>query len=185
MITLTFEKLDFYNETKNEFITNDELIIKLEHSLASVSKWESIFEKPFLTEEEKSHEETVAYIKCMILDEDFDEDFSYRLTESHLKKINDYITAKMTATWFRETPNKPRSKEIITAEVIYYWMISLNIPIECQHWHLNRLFTLIKVVNEKTQQAQNGNKKKPMSRSDLDQRRALNQARKAQMGTTG
>lgn len=185
MLTLRFEKQAFFDEEKNEFIDNAELEIKLEHSLASVSKWESIFEKPFLTEEEKSHEETLSYIKCMNLDEDFSEEIDHRLTEDHLKKINDYITAKMTATWFREAPNKPRSREIITAEVIYYWMISLNIPIECQHWHLNKLFTLIKVVNEKTQQAQNGNKKKPMSRSDLDQRRALNQARKAQMGTTG
>lgn len=186
MLTLKLDKLELYDESKNEFITKEAMILKLEHSLASVSKWESIYEVPFLTDREKTQEETFAYVKCMILDEDFDEDISYRLTNEHLQKINDYVTSKMTATWFSEPKDgKPKSREIITAEIIYYWMTALNIPFECEKWHLSRLFTLIRVVNEKTQQASNQGKKKPMTKSDISSRRALNEARKRQLGTTG
>ena len=108
------------------------------------------------------------------------EEFSTNSLRANFKAINEYIDAKMTATWFSDQPAHPRSREVITAELIYYWMTVFNIPFECEQWHLNRLFTLIRVCNIK--QA----KPKKMSRSEMPlDEPELNAQRKAQLGTTG
>jgi hypothetical protein len=103
-----------------------------------------------------------------------------KLNEENIQEIGDYIEAKMTATWFNEQPGEPPSREVITSELVYYWMTMFNIPFECEHWHLNRLFTLIRICNVKQAPP------KKMSRAEIAQRnRELNAQRKAQLGTTG
>ena len=180
MLVLKVPGTELFNEKTNEFITESEFTIELEHSLASLSKWESKFEKPFLGSDEKTDEEVFYYIKCMILTEEYPSDLKRRLTNENLKEINDYISAKMTATWFRDTPGPKGTSEVITAELIYYWMITFNIPFECQHWHLNKLFTLIKVFSIK-----NAKPEKMSKRDLLARNRELNAQRKAQLGTKG
>lgn len=171
---------EYYDAVAEEFKYPEAVELQLEHSLVSLSKWESIVEKPFLSREEKTSEELLKYIVCMNISEGVSTETFNKLTKENLEEINVYINAKYTATTFRETPNRRISLEIITAEIIYYWMISLNIPFECQHWHLNRLLTLIKVCSEK-----NAPQKK-MSRKDVVERnRELNEQRKRELGTSG
>lgn len=173
---------DFDNKTST-FINVQYFVLELEHSLASISKWESEFEKPFLAEGDKSSEEVVAYIRCMILNPDYPVDILNKVTKEQFEQINEYISAKRSATTFFEpkTANqKPTPKTVITSELIYYWMTSYQIPWEAQYWHLQRLFTLIKVFNVKN------DKPKPQDRKTLlEQRRALNEQRKKEMGTRG
>lgn len=157
-------------------------VLRLEHSLVSLSKWESITTRPFLGREDKSPEDTMLYIKCMDLSDDTPEEVYTILTSENVEAISAYIDNKMTATTFNEDPaSKPRNTgEFVTAEIIYYWMISLSVPIECENWHLNKLLALIKVLNLK-----NAPPKKVGRRESITNRRMMNQQRKAQMNTRG
>lgn len=180
MLTIVVPGVEYFDEKTEQFLNLSEVTLSLEHSLVSLSKWESIFEKPFIGPEEKTTEETIGYIKAMNKSEDTPTDVYSRLTNENFKQVNEYIDAKMSATWFSDKA-QGRSREVITSELIYYWMITYNIPVEFQHWHLNRLFTLIKVCN-----AKNAPEKKKMSRQELAQRnRDLNAQRKAQLNTSG
>lgn len=166
-----------FDEASSEFVKPEVYALELEHSLVSLSKWESFFEKPFISSE-KSAEETIWYINAMITSENPPGNILQNLSEENFEEIQNYLEAKMTATWFSD--NRSKSKEIITAEIIYYWMISLNIPMECQYWHLNRLLTLIQVCNEKNAPP------KKMSKAEIAQKqRELNAQRRAQMKTKG
>lgn len=180
MLEILIPGEEHYDEAAEVFVYPKAVTLQLEHSLVSLSKWESITEKPFLSKEDKSSEELLKYIICMNVSEVFSLDDFSNLTQDNLELINKYINSKSTATTFREIANSRMNREIITAEIIYFWMISLNIPFECQHWHLNRLLTLIKVCNEKN----TPNKK--VNRQEIAERnRLLNEQRKAQLGTTG
>lgn len=165
-----------YDDSTKRF-TSKTHKVRLEHSLVSLSKWESLWEESFLNKDAKTHEQTVSYLRMMILDDDLPPEVFQKLVENHISAVNDYITAKHTATTVPTNPNAPKNPEIVTAELIYYWMISLGIPMECQYWHLNRLLMLVRVVNYK-----NDPKKTKLSQKD---RRALNQARRKKLGTRG
>ena len=180
MLTIRVSGIESFDDSTQEFTTEGGIVLELEHSLVSLSKWESIHEKPFLGKDAKTPEEIISYVKCMILHGEPPAEVFNKLSLRHVDDIRDYIDAKMTATWFNEQPGQPRSREVITSEVIYYWMTVFNIPFECENWHLNRLFTLIRVCN--TKQA----KPEKMTRAELANRnRELNAQRKAQLGTTG
>ena len=171
---------EIFDDEKQEFISPETKTLQLEHSLVSLSKWESKWCKPFFSKEEKTPEETIDYIKCMTVTQNVkDEVYSY-LTRENIMQINKYIEAPMTATTFSKNRKSGGSKEIITSELIYCWMIQLNIPSEYQKWHLNRLLTLIQVCNVKNEPAKKMSNKEIMSRN-----RALNAARKKKLNTRG
>jgi len=169
-----------WNEAKQEFIYPKEQTLQLEHSLVSLSKWESKWCKPFLTKQEKTLEETLDYVKCMTLTSNVNPDVYNYLTVSCIDQINQYIDAPMTATTFSEDKVTRSNREQVTAEIIYYWMIALNIPFECQKWHLNRLLTLIRVCNIKNSPPKKRSRREIMSRNT-----ALNAARRKQLHTRG
>lgn len=181
MLQITVPAVELWDEKKEEFVTGlkkQELL--LEHSLISLSKWESKWCKPFLSKEEKTLEETIDYIKCMTITKNVDQEIYERLTYSNIEAINRYIDAPMTATVFSNNKVQAGRREQITSELIYYWMISLNIPMECQKWHLNRLLTLIRVCNIK-----NTPPKKTNKRDIINQYASLNAARRKQFNTKG
>lgn len=180
MLEIIIPETEQWDEVNQEFITSNRQILRLEHSLVSLSKWESKWKKPFLSNKEKTYEETIDYIKCMTLTQNVNDTVYNLLDKDNIEKINKYIGDPMTATTFKEDPNKKGGREIITSELIYYWMISLNIPFECQKWHLNRLLTLIKVCGIKNQPPKKMSKKDVMSRNA-----ALNAARRKQMNSRG
>lgn len=180
MLRLILPEEELFDDSTQEFITKPKVELELEHSLLSLSKWESFFEKSFLGTTEKTDQETWYYIYCMLLDDSFEPSITKRFGNTQLKAVTDYIQSSQSATTFGEMPQRPGKGEIITAELIYYWMVAFTIPFECERWHLNRLFSLIKICNLK-----NG---KPQKRSKAEVARSyqeLNAKRKAQLGTSG
>ena len=179
MLKVTIPSFEGFDESTNTFITIPETHLQLEHSLVSISKWESKWNKAFLDKNDKTTEQVLDYIKCMTLTQNVDPVVYSFIPNDVVSEITAYIEAPMTATTFSDTNNK-KSMEIITSEIIYYWMISLNIPFECQKWHLNRLLTLIRVCSIKNTPA------KKMSNSELmSKNKALNEARRAKYKTRG
>ena len=173
MLVLHIPKGQFFNNRTQQFVYTEPFDLQLEHSLISLSKWESKWNKPFITEHEKTPEEMMDYIRCMTINKKVDDSIYDLLTEEQFIQIKNYIDAPMTATWFSDDKKKRRSREIITAEIIYYWMIASNIPPEYQKWHLNRLLTLIKVCSIK-----NTPPKKMGKKDIMNQNRQLNAARR-------
>lgn len=173
-------KLSESFDTVNQKMVYKTFALELEHSLVSLSKWESFHEKPFLSATEMSNEEVLWYIEAMTLTPNVPPEVYQKLQQEDFDKISDYINKKMTATWFTDKESKAHSREVITAEIVYYWMITLNIPDHCQYWHLNRLLTLIRVCNQKNEPP-----KKMGRREAMAQQRSLNAQRKAQHGTRG
>ena len=180
MLRITIPAVEQWDEIKQEFVSTKEQTLSLEHSLVSLSKWESKWGKAFLTKDEKSSEETLDYIKFMTITKNVDPEVYNYLTNGNISEINEYIEDPMTATYFSDEKTSKTSREQVTAELIYYWMIALNIPFECQKWHLNRLLTLIKVCNIKNQPPKKRSKKDIMSRNA-----SLNAARRKQLNTKG
>lgn len=179
MLRLKFPEVELYNEETEEFFTIPPQTLELEHSLSAISIWESIWKKPFFDERTpKTSEELIDYVRCMTLNEVDDRLYEY-LPASAFKAIDEYMNDSMTATTFRKTPGGP-SGQIVTSELIYYWMTVANIPFNCDKWHLNRLLTLIQVCNIKNAPA------KKMGKNELRQQNAaINAARRARLHTKG
>lgn len=180
MLTITIPARELFDEETQTFFTTKKQTLVLEHSLVSLSKWESKWHKPFLTNDEKTLEETIDYIKCMTITQNVDPTVYNFLSQFNVQEINNYIQNPMTATTFNNDNQKGRAKEVITSELIYYWMITLNIPMECQKWHLNRLLTLVRICNVKNTPP------KKMSKRDVASRYAsLNAARRNKLNSKG
>jgi hypothetical protein len=181
LLRITIPAVEEWDERKEEFVPRmKEQTLQLEHSLVSLSKWESKWQKPFLSRAAKSYEETIDYIKCMTLTQNVKPEVYDYLTVDNIRQVNEYIESPMTATTFSEEKGGKANREVITAELIYYWMIALNIPFECQKWHLNRLLTLVRVCNIKNAPP------KKMSKRDVMSRNArLNAARRQQLNSRG
>ena len=179
MLQITVPAGTLWDERIEEFVSTKEQTLQLEHSLVSLSKWESKWHKPFLSDKEKTFEETIDYIRCMTITQNVKPEVYLFLTKENVDQIYEYINDSMTATTFND-PDNTFGREVITAEIIYYWMISLNIPIEFQKWHLNKLITLIKVISLK-----NAPKKKISKQAYMEQMSRLNDARRKEWNTKG
>ena len=180
MFQVELPEREWFDEVKGEFMKTKKESFQIEHSLVSLSKWESKWCKPFLVKDPKTNEEIVDYIRCMTITQNVNSGVYDNIPNTVFEEIETYINAPMTATWFSDKKDPKASREVVTAEIIYYWMIAHNIPMECQKWHLNRLLTLVRVCNIK-----NAPEKKQNKRDMLSSRAALNQARKAQYNTKG
>jgi hypothetical protein len=182
MLSINVDGDEFYNEEINEFTIVGGFELKLEHSLISLSKWESKFQKPFLSSSDKSPEEILSYVKFMSLDDSVGFEQINQLSQENLEEINAYVESPQSATTFGELPSQKsyRGNEVITAELIYYWLVAFNIPFECESWHLNRLFSLIRICNIK-----NSSPKKVSRHEAASRNRELNAKRKAELGTKG
>lgn len=181
-MTLHIPEKNGFDDKTNEFITIKATDIQLEHSLISLKKWEQKWHIPFLDKKhEKTTEEWLDYIKCMTITQNVDENIYKYMTMKELQEVIKYIEDPMTATWFNDKEKKGAAgrNEVITAEIIYYWMITLQIPVQFEKWHLNQLLTLIRVVNIKNNPKKMGNKEWAM------QRQALNAKRKAALHSKG
>lgn len=176
MLQIEIPSSELFDEINNEFIQTKAQVLRLEHSLVSISKWESTWCKPYLSSD-KTNEQIYDYVRCMTLTQNVSPDIYTYIPINILFEIQEYINRPMTATWFSDTGRK--SRRIITSELIYYWMIALNIPFECQKWHLNRLLTLIDVCNSE-------NNPKKLSRSEIFERnRQINAQRRMNMKSKG
>lgn len=176
MLELPIKGREMFDEDTFEFKQFKDTTLKLEHSLVSVSKWEEEYKKPFLTEQSKTREETLFYIKCMTINNNVDKEIYNLITDEDILKVNDYIAEQRTATWFNEIGNEHNiSGEQITSELIYYWMLVYKIPQEYQKWHLSRLMTLIKICNIK-----NSPSKKMSENETLQMYKELNKQRRNQ-----
>lgn len=180
MLQITIPAKEAWDEANSCFVSTKEQTLRLEHSLVSLSKWESKWQKPFYSNEEKTLEETIDYIKCMTITQNVKPETYNFLTNENLQQIYDYIGKPMTATTFNMRDKQTGSREIITAELIYYWMITAQIPFECEKWHLNKLITLIRVCSIKSQPPKKMSRRELMSRNH-----ALNAARRKQYNTKG
>lgn len=170
---------EWFDEEKNEFVAPVLAEVNMEHSLVSLSKWESKWELPFFGDKEKTPEQVLDYMHMMCLDP-VDPSIFEQMNQRSASEISKYIESKQTATWITESKEGKSSSEKITSELIYYWMVTLQIPFECQYWHINRLLTLVKVCNAKNQP------EKKMSRKEIAERnRELNKQRREQMKSSG
>lgn len=180
MLKITIPAVEEWDEARQEFISTKETELCLEHSLVSISKWESKWHKHFIGNKDLTSEMLIDYIRCMTLTQNVNPEVYYAMNDDVITQIKNYIDDVQSATWFAESNEKKYSRDIITSEIIYYWMIALQIPFECQKWHLNRLLTLIRVCNEKNQP------EKKMSQAEVMRRnRELNEARRRALNTRG
>ena len=180
MLQITVPATELYDEVNERFINTKEQTLQLEHSLVSISKWEATWRKPFLSKKDKTDEELLDYIKCMTITQNVSPETYLCLSDSQYERIKQYITSPMTATTFSKEEDGKVNREIITSEIIYFWMIAQNIPVKFEKWHLNRLLTLIRVCSIK-----NSPKKKRKGAEISKHHAAVNAARRKRYNTKG
>lgn len=178
MLKITIPENEMWDEANNKFVSIKETTLSLEHSLVSISKWESKYKKSFISSKDKTPEELLDYIKFMTLTQNVPDTAYAFLTRDNIEEINNYIGDPMTATTISD--NGKRSREIITSELIYYWMFANQIPKECEKWHINRLMTLIGVFG-----AKNAPDKKMTKAQTAKRYAALNAQRRAKLHSKG
>lgn len=180
MLSIVIPEQEVWNETTEQFSYTKEVKLQLEHSLVSISKWEAKWHIPFLGKDKKTDEQMIDYIRCMTLTQNVSPEVYSFLTDENIREINDYMNDPMTATWFNERDKRRPNGEVITSELIYYWMVALQIPMECQKWHIHRLLTLVKVCELKQEKPQQ------MSKAEIaKQHREINAARRKAHNTRG
>lgn len=183
MLEIVVPSVELFDEATETFINTKETVLKLEHSLLSISKWESKWCKPFLPkdkDDKRSPKELLDYVRCMTLNSNVPKNVYNALSADHFDKISEYINSPMTASsvnYYKSPTNGAR--EIVTSELIYYWMIVYQIPFECEKWHINRLLMLIRICNAKN------DPKRMSSKEVMSQNRALNRARRKALHTRG
>ena len=180
MLQITIPATELYDEITETYIYTEATTLRLEHSLISLSKWESKWCKSFLSNTGLTPEETLDYVKCMTITKGVDPNVYLSLTAENMKAINEYIAAPMTATYFSESKTGKLNNEPVTSDLVYYWMVALQIPFECEKWHLNRLLTLIRVCNVKNQPPKKMSSKELMSRNA-----AINAANRKRFNSKG
>lgn len=191
MLEITIPDTELFDESNNTFINVPETTLRLEHSLVSIKKWEEVWHKPFLSNSnDRTREELIDYIRCMTISQNVKPEVYLAITDQILIEIDKYINDPRTATWFSDSSTtqggskRGINNSIITAELVYYWMITFNIPVEFQKWHFNSLMTLIKVCDEKNKESNKDGKK--MSQNDIIRRnKALNEARRKKYNSKG
>lgn len=180
MLRIVVPARELWNEVTQEFVYFQGQELTLEHSLVSISKWESKYKKPYLSKDKKTEEELRDYIRCMTINKDV-KPFTYEsLSNDNWTSVKNYIESTESATKFREDKNHAHNSEIITSELIYYWLVAYQIPFSCEKWNINRLLTLIRICNIKNQPS------KKRSKNDIVRdAAALNAERKRKYNTTG
>lgn len=180
MLQIVVKGTELFDEEACKRVKTKDVTLQLEHSLVSISKWESKWKTYYINNDKMTPEMSLDYVRCMTMNQNVDPTVYSRLTDSNMREITEYINDSMTATTFKKT-NQGSGQHIITNEIIYYWMTACGIPFDpCQKWHLNRLLTLIRVCDEK-----NAPRKKMGKREAAAQRRSLNAARRARSGSRG
>lgn len=184
MLQLAIKETELFDEKAQKFIKVRAQLLQLEHSLISISKWESKWHRPFL-DTKMTPEQTIDYIRFMTITQNVDPMVYQNITQEDVKKVIEYINDPMTATTISDKNTTGKTsrgrKQILTNELVYYYMTAYNIPFDpCQKWHFNRLLTLIRVCDEKNQAPKNMSK-----RQTAMQNRSLNAARRARMHTRG
>lgn len=180
MLKIKVEDGELFDEANYEFVSIKGTVLQLEHSLISLSKWESKWHKPFLNNDKKTVEEIIDYIRCMTISQNVNPLIYNVLSRKNIEAVEKYLADPMTATVVKKTQSRSKQR-MITSELIYYWMVSFDIPFEpCEKWHLNRLLTLIDVCN-----IENSPKKKMRKGDIFKQNAQLNAARKKRLGTKG
>ena len=184
MLELVLPETELFDEKNSKIIRLPKSTLRLEHSLLSLSKWESVWEVPFISREPKTREQLMSYIAIMSLDPISVEDLQ-RLESVHFETINEYLERKHSATWFSDTGSKGGTGRTITSELIYYWMTSYNVPFVCETWPLARLMNLIRIAQIKAEEADPNRKNKRPSSTMLSERAALNAKRREQLNSKG
>lgn len=182
MLELHLPAMELFDRKNSKIRRVPELTLRLEHSLLTISKWETIWEIPFLSDTKKTNEQLYSYVSVMSNGDASEETLS-RLTPEHYEKLNEYLNARHSATWFSDSPTKSRGTQTVTSELIYFWMTTYNIPFECESWPLARLMNLIRIAALKND-PESGKKKKSKSQM-MSERAMLNKKRREQYGTTG
>lgn len=181
MLEIVIPAQQTFNETTSKFVNFESVTLRLEHSLLSMSKWESIWEVPFFSREKKTAQQVLSYVKLMA-DAPVSDDTLSLLRASDLNRLNEYLDAKHSATWFSDEGEKANSTQTVTSELIYYWMTAFSIWIECESWPLPRLMNLIKIAQLKSD---TGKKKGRSKTQMLSERASLNAKRRAEQKSKG